>query len=324
MRLSARAEEVTEAGARFVVALAPVATWHTCLDVYLSLDGARSQLKCRCDGFGTLSVPLAKRATAWRERFPRVHSEWDSLNHLYGRSVDDMTALLMEDPDGAGDLVVAAGLPWFMALFGRDAILTALMALPFDRELAAGVLRTMARHQGAGTDLASEEEPGRILHEMRFGEIAARGGRRAYYGTVDATPLFVTLVAEAWRWGLARPEIEALLPNVRRALEWMRTFGDPEGDGYVEYVGQPGRGLSNQRWKDSREAIQFADGRLAEGAIALCEVQAYKYRALLDAADLLDALADQDEAERARREAADLAHRFRQDFWLESNRLPSP
>lgn len=162
VQLSGRIEELTEAGARFLMALAPGSSWHTCLDVYLNLDGTRSQPKCRCDALGTLSVPLAKRATAWRERFPRLHSARDSLNHLYGQS--DLAALLMEDPDGAGDLVVAAGLPWLMALFGRDAILTALIALPFDRELAAGVLRTLARHQGEREDEASEEQPGRILH----------------------------------------------------------------------------------------------------------------------------------------------------------------
>jgi plastocyanin len=151
------------------VTLAPGATWHTCLDVYLTLDGIRSRPKCRCDAFGTLADPLAERASAWHERLPRLRSAWDGLDHLYGRSIDDLAALLMEDPDGAGDLVVAAGLPWFMALFGRDAILTALMALPFDRELAAGVLRTLARHQGEREDEASEEQPGWILHEMRFG-----------------------------------------------------------------------------------------------------------------------------------------------------------
>jgi glycogen debranching enzyme len=227
----------------------------------------------------------------------------------------------MEDPDGSGDLSVAAGLPWFLALFGRDAILTALMVLPFDRELAAGVLRTLARNQGTRTDEASEEQPGRILHEMRSGEVAVRAGRRAYYGTVDATPLFVTLVAEAWRWGLAWPEVEALLPNVRRALEWMRTAGDPDRDGYLEYGS--GRGLRNQGWKDHWDSVQFADGRLAEGPIALCEVQGYRHRALRDAADLLEAAGDGAEAERLRLEAAELAERFRRDFWMESAGFPA-
>ena len=323
IRMSGRPAELSTSGAAFSVALAPGATWHTCLDVYLTLDGVRSRPRCRCDGFGTLTDPLAERAAGWRARLPRLRSAWDSLDHLYRRSVDDLAALLMEDPDGAGDLVVAAGLPWFMALFGRDAILTALMALPFDRELAAGVLRTLARHQGEREVVASEEQPGKILHEMRSGEVAARGGRRVYYGTVDATPLFVMLVAEAWRWGLGWGEVEALLPNVRRALEWMRSFGDADGDGYLEYPGRPGRGLRNQGWKDHRDAIQFADGTLAEGPIALCEVQGYRYRALRDAADLLEAAGEGQEAERLRREAAGLARRFRRDFWLEFSGFPA-
>ncbi|MGQ0669187.1 MAG: amylo-alpha-1,6-glucosidase, partial [Actinomycetota bacterium] len=247
----------------------------------------------------------------------------DELNHLYRQSVDDLTALLMNDPDGEGDLVVAAGLPWFMTLFGRDAILTALMVLPFDRDLARGILRTLARHQGEKEDEASEEQPGRILHEMRSGEVAALGGRRVYYGTVDATPLFVVLVAEARRWGLPQEQVHALLPHVRRALEWMRTYGDPDGDGYLEYPGRLDRGLRNQGWKDSGDAIQFADGTLAKGPIALSEVQGYKYRALLEAADLLDTSGDEIEAELARREATTLAERFRRDFWLEDIGYPA-
>jgi glycogen debranching enzyme len=323
IQVSARPEEVTGTAARFRVALAPGATWNNCLDVYVGADGERPRPKCGCDAFGTLADPLATRASTWRRRLPVLRSGWGALNHLYRRSMDDLAALLMEDPDGRGDLSVAAGLPWFLALFGRDAILTAWMALPFDRELAAGVLRTLARHQGTRVDDASEEHPGRILHEMRFGEVATRAGRRAYYGTVDATPLFVTLAAEAWRWGLPWAEAEALLPNVRRALEWMRTAGDPDGDGYVEYGGGAGRGLRNQGWKDHWDAVQFADGTLAEGPVALSEVQGYRYRALHDAADLLEAAGDGTGAERLRREAAELAARFRRDFWLESANYPA-
>lgn len=323
VRVEDRAAVLGETGASFAVALPPGATWHTSVEVSFRVDGERTQVGGRRHGLGTATGPLAGRARRWRGRLPRLDSEWDELNHLYRRGADDVAMLLMDDPDGAGDLVVAAGLPWFLALFGRDAILTALMALPFDRELAGGVLRTLARHQGAREDEASEEQPGRILHEMRFGEIATRGGRPVYYGSVDATPLFVTLVAEAWRWGLAWPDVQALLPHVGRALGWMRTSGDPDGDGYIEYAGRPGRGLRNQGWKDHWDAVQFADGRLAEGPIALCEVQAYKHRALLDAADLLAASGDAAGAERARGEAADLAKRFRRDFWLEAAGFPA-
>jgi glycogen debranching enzyme len=323
IRMSPRPDELLATAAAFISTLEPGATWHTSFDVYVTREGVRSRPKGHRNAFGALPNPLAERAAAWRARLPGLRSGWDDLDHLYRQSVDDLAALLMEDPDGAGDLVVAAGLPWFMALFGRDAILTSLMALPFDRELAAGVLRTLARHQGEKEDEASEEQPGKILHEMRFGDVAVRSGRRVYYGTVDATPLFVTLVAEAWRWGLDWTVVAALLPNVRRALEWMRTFGDPDGDGYLEYGGRAGPGLRNQGWKDHWDAVQFADGRLAEGPVALCEVQGYAYRALRDAADLFVAAGDLEEAERLRREAADLGERFRRDFWLESAGFPA-
>lgn len=323
VRLTARPEEITASGPRFRIALSPGETWHTCVEVCLNLGEERCLPRCRCDAFGTLPVPLARRAAAWRGTFPELRSHWDALNHLYRQSVDDLSALLMEDPDGEDDLVVAAGLPWFMTLFGRDAILTAFMTLPFDRELASGVLRTLARHQGEREDDASEEQPGKILHEVRFGEVAARGGRSVYYGSVDATPLFVMLVAEAWRWGLPWEAVEGLLPNVRRAVEWVRGPGDPDGDGYLEYAGRLDRGLRNQGWKDSWDAIQFADGRLAEGPVALCEVQGYKYRALLDAGELFSAAGEEADAELARQEAADLAGRFRRDFWVEEAGYPA-
>ncbi|HXM55413.1 MAG TPA: glycogen debranching N-terminal domain-containing protein [Candidatus Dormibacteraeota bacterium] len=318
VRLRGPVDELTEAGPAFALALAPGAAWRTCLDVHVHLDGERARL-----GGRDADDELDDRVHAWRARFPPLESAWDPLEHFYQQGVDDLASLLMLDPDGSGDLVVAAGLPWFMALFGRDAILASLMALPFDRELAAGVLRTLARHQGDREDAASEEQPGKILHEMRSGEIATHGGRHVYYGSVDATPLFVTLVAEAWRWGLDWPEVEPLLPNVRRALEWMRVFGDGDGDGYIEYSGRAGAGLRNQGWKDHFDAIQFADGRLAEGPIALCEVQAYQHRALLDAADLLEAAGDVAEAAALRKRAAALAARFQRDFWMEAAGFPA-
>lgn len=323
VRLSARPEEISESGASFRVEIGPGEIWHTCVEVCVNVGAVRCVPRCRCDTFGTLPNRLARRAAEWRGRFPEVTAGLDALNHLYRQGVDDLGALLMEAPDGSGDLTVAAGLPWFMTLFGRDALLTALMALPFDRELASGVLRTLARHQGREDDEASEEQPGKILHEVRLGAVAAATGRRAYYGTVDATPLFVILVAEARRWGLDREEVDALLPTVRAALAWMRGPGDPDGDGYLEYPGRTDRGLRNQGWKDSWDAVRFADGRLAEGPIALAEVQGYTYRALLDAAELLEDAGHPAGSERARREARGLAGRFRRDFWMEEAGFPA-
>lgn len=323
VRFTARPQEISGTGARFDLTIPPGGSWRTCVEVCLDAGEHRCVPGHGCDAFGAVASPVARRAAAWRARFPDLRTGSDALNHLYSQGVDDVAALLLESRDEHRELIVAAGLPWFMTLFGRDAILTALMVLPFDRELATGVLRTLARRQGRVQDADADEQPGKILHEVRFGEVAAQTGRTTYYGTVDATPLFVTLVAEAWRWGVDREEVEALLPNVRAALEWMRTWGDPDGDGYLEYPGTPGRGLRNQGWKDSWDAVQFADGRLAEGPIALAEVQGYAYRALLDAADLLEAVADPAEARRARREAKALAERFRRDFWMEDAAYPA-
>lgn len=282
VRLSRKPDEITGSGSRYQIRLEPQQTWRTCLAVCLSFGDQRCVPKFDCDAFGTLAAPLARRAHEWREAFPELRSASGHLEHLYQQGVDDLASLLMRPENGSQDLVVAAGLPWFMTLFGRDALLTALMVLPFDQELPRGVLRTLARHQGQAEDGGCAEQPGKILHEMRYGELALRGGQNVYYGSVDATPLFVILAAEARRWGLAWSDIQDLLPHVRAALGWMRDYGDSDGDGYLDYPGQPGQGLRNQGWKDSPDAIQFRDGRLAEGPIALAEVQGYAYRARLD------------------------------------------
>jgi len=180
-------------------------------------------------------------------------------------------------------------------------------------------VQTLARFQGAEVDPRSEEEPGRILHEMRFGEAPslALGGGSIYYGTADATPLFVMLLGELRRWGLARELVEELLPNARRAIEWIEQFGDRDGDGYVEYLRATDRGLANQGWKDSWDGVRYHDGRVAVAPIALCEVQAYVYGAYLAWAHFAHERGDTATYERYRARAAALKERFNQDFWLE-------
>ncbi len=171
-----------------------------------------------------------------------------------------------------------------MALFGRDSILTSWMLLPLDSSLTVGTLQTLADHQGALTDALTEEQPGRILHEIRFGHTAVDltlGGSRVYYGTADATSLFVMLLGELARWGGDPTVIEELLPHADRALDWIENVGDRDGDGFVEYQRGTDQGLVNQGWKDSWDGISFADGRLPTGPIALAEVQAYTYAAFL-------------------------------------------
>ncbi|WP_433216160.1 glycogen debranching N-terminal domain-containing protein [Dactylosporangium sp. CS-047395] len=212
----------------------------------------------------------------------RVTADDRRLDALVRAGVQDLDAL--RRTDGA-DAYYAAGSPWYLTLFGRDALWTARLALPLGHDVAAGTLRALAARQGTEHDPATEEEPGRILHELRRPD-AAPTFPPVYYGTIDATPLFVTTVAEAYRWGLPAATARSLLPNVRRALAWLTAH-----DGFLAHH-TDGPGLTNQGWKDSDEAIQHADGRPARGPIALSEVQAYAYRAALDAAWLLEQLAD--------------------------------
>jgi glycogen debranching enzyme len=200
------------------------------------------------------------------------------------------------------------------------------MLLPTGTRLAAGTLRTLARRQGLRTDPNSGEAPGKIMHELRYGGLfAVRGGAEpvAYYGTVDATPLWIVLLHDAWRWGLPEAEVAALLPHLRRALDWLAEHADPDGDGFLEYLDLSGRGLANQGWKDSGDAVRFRDGRLATGPIALCEVQGYAYQAARAACALLTAF-DLPDAQRWADYADGLARRFRERFWVDGPDGPYP
>ena len=239
---------------------------------------------------------------------PRVETDFEDLRKVVARSAEDLGALRIFDPDYPERTVVAAGAPWFMTLFGRDSLLTSWMALLVDPDLAKGVLQTLARFQGTKVDPRQDEEPGKILHEMRFGEAPSLslGGGDVYYGSADATPLFVMLLGELRRWGLAPDVVDALLPAADRALAWIEEYGDKDGDGYVEYRRASDRGLANQGWKDSWNAIRFADGRLARPPIALCEVQGYVYAAYLARAHFADEAGDAELAVDYRARANDL------------------
>ena len=262
------------------------------------------------------AVPL-RRLASWEATVPRLVSDDSRLARVVEQSLEDIAALRIFDEGHPERTVVAAGAPWFMTLFGRDSLLTAYMCLPFAPELAVGVLNSLADLQGKVDDRESEEQPGRIVHELR-----RRGGggpfsnSTRYYGTVDATPLFVMLAAEAWRWGaLQGDELKALMPAVDAAMEWILTEGDTDGDGFVEYARRSSNGLQNQGWKDSWDGITFADGSLADSPIALAEVQGYCYAAHLGVAELCEALDRADDAQRSRDRAATLRQRFNEAFW---------
>ncbi|MEU3348940.1 glycogen debranching N-terminal domain-containing protein [Streptomyces sp. NPDC006700] len=262
-------------------------------------------------------------------RTPVLRSADRGLDRWLEQSLADLDRLRLTDPRSPGDRpdqFLAAGAPWFLTLFGRDSLWAARMLLPLGTELAAGTLRTLARRQGGVDDPASEEQPGKILHEVRrdtssFSDTFSLPP--VYYGTVDATPLWISLLHDAWRWGLAPEQVERMLPHAESALAWMRDQGEAGGDGFLKYVDQSGRGLANQGWKDSGDSIRYRDGSLARPPIALCEVQAYAYEAARGGAALLRSFGrpGADEWE----EWADrLATRFRERFWVEDEGGPYP
>jgi glycogen debranching enzyme len=294
--------------------------WRACTEVHPVIEGKTIDPRYLCGQPVDRAAP-AERLARWRRQVPQVDTDHEGFENVLKRSAEDLGALRIFDPDFPERVVVAAGAPWFMTVFGRDSLITSWMALLVDPDLALGVLQTLARFQGTDIDPRSDEQPGRILHEMRFGEAPSLslGGGSIYYGTADATPLFVMLLGELRRWGLAREAVEELLPNAERALEWIERFGDVDGDGYVEYHRATDRGLVNQGWKDSWDGIRYADGTVATAPIALCEVQAYVYSAYLARAHFAQEAGDQATFDRFRAKATQLKVDFNRDFWLEES-----
>jgi glycogen debranching enzyme len=245
-----------------------------------------------------------------------ISSSNEHLNRWVDRSRSDLNMMMTRTPQG---LYPFAGVPWFDAVFGRDGIITALSVLWANPIMARGVLACLAASQARQVDQRRDAEPGKILHEARGGEMAALGevpfGR--YYGSVDATPLFVMLAAAYYERSADLDFIREIWPNVESALQWMDTFGDPDGDGLVEYLRRSSHGLANQGWKDSGDSIFHADGALAEGPIALCEVQGYAFAARRGAALLARALGREDVSDRLLRQAATLQDLFERQFWIE-------
>lgn len=291
--------------------------WHTTVEVLPYTHGEQLRPPFGLDRPMEHTRP-SRRMQDWRSGVPTVDSDWPTLQGVLDCSLEDLGALRIVDPRRPELDVVAAGAPWFMALFGRDSLITSWLALGWDLGLARGTLHTLARIQGRRLDLLSEEEPGRILHEVRLGmeEHRALGGSSVYYGSVDATPLFVIVLDAAARWGLPAAEIAELLPAADRALQWVEECGDVDGDGFVEYRRKTDRGLRNQGWKDSEDSITFRDGHQANGPIALAEVQAYVYGAYQARARLARALQDQTTAARCEQRALALRDHFDAAFWM--------
>jgi glycogen debranching enzyme len=266
--------------------------------------------------FAEAAARTSAEDLARKDGEPRLASSNRLFNAWLSRSQSDLRMLLSPTPQGEYPY---AGIPWYSTPFGRDGLITALQFLWLRPEVARSVLSFLAATQADRSLPERDAEPGKILHEMRRGEMAALGEIPfdRYYGTVDATPLFVILAGAYEERSGDLAFIREIWPHVERALDWIDHFGDVDGDGFVEYASRASRGLSNQGWKDSHDAIFHADGRLAEGPIALCEVQAYVYRAKLEAARLAERLGDPDRAIELRLAADTLREKFERAFWVE-------
>jgi len=302
---------------RFALELEPRQRWDLRVDVVPGLQGQEVAAAQADRRFGDELARVRDSLAAWELRVPQLRASWDALEHSFVQSVADLAALRMRDGYAAGNLP-AAGMPWFMAVFGRDTIITSLQTLLFGPELARGALRVLAELQALEDDPHTDAEPGKIVHEVRHGK-AARVWFSRYYGTLDATPLFLILLSEVWRWTADAALIRELREPALRALDWIDNHGDLDGDGFVEYQRRSERGLENQSWKDSYDSQRFADGRIAESPIAPCEVQGYVYDAKRRMAELArDVWRDRALAERLEGEADALAKRFNDAFWVDA------
>jgi glycogen debranching enzyme len=296
-------------GLTFSVELGPHAEWTAVLDV--TLGGLFGPDRSRRS--------VGKDVDAWLKRAPELHTSWPTLERTYERSLVDLAALRFYPMIAPGEAVPAAGLPWFMALFGRDSIITSLQALPFAPELAETTLRVLGMRLGTRVDDFRDEEPGKVLHESRMGELTAFEERphSPYFGSADATPLFLILLDEYERWTGRQVLVRELERAARAALEWIDRYGDRDGDGYIEYQRKRKTGLENQCWKDSWNSIVFADGSMSKLPRACCEIQGYAYDAKVRCARLARRVwNDPDLAKRLERQAAELKRRFNRDFWV--------
>ena len=312
--------KVDRNGLTFTVRLKPQASWQTELDVVPVL-GSYAKAGVMTAAQRRSKLTMEQDLRRWLDDAPRVECDWEPLKATYRRSLIDMAALRFSPPVAGGASLPAAGLPWFMTMFGRDSIFTSLQAVPFAPDLAATTLRALGAWQGTGLDDFRDEDPGRILHEMRYGEMTAFEERphSPYYGSADATPLYVVLLDEYERWTGDRRTVRELEHEARAALNWIDEYADLLGTGYVWYQRRNEKtGLENQCWKDSWDSISYRDGRLPGFPRATCELQGYAYDAKLRGARLARLVwKDPDFADRLEREAADLKRRFNRDFWVE-------
>ena len=310
---------LTERGLSFRVRLPAHQSWTTKIDVR-AVNNVR---RARANGGQSAAFDGSKRTESlrkWVDGAPQLISSSRSLEETYRRSLLDLAALRFVSPLTPGNVMPAAGLPWFMAMFGRDSLITSFQALPFLPELAKTTLRTLAALQARTVDPFRDAEPGKILHELRLGEMTAFEERphSPYYGSADSTPLFLILLDEYHRWTGDDELVRSLEREARKAVRWIDEYGDRDQDGYIEYERRIEKtGLDNQCWKDSWDSIAFSNGTIAPTPRATCELQGYAYDAKVRAARLARELfGDEAWAAKLEREAGELKRRFNRDFWI--------
>ncbi|MCI0353379.1 MAG: hypothetical protein L0Z53_28505 [Acidobacteriales bacterium] len=304
--------------ARWVLKLEPLKKVHLSLTVTAFVEGARPSQNSKRSRKGDFHTNLEQRRHAfagWASSSTHFNSSNDVFDATLNTAIEDFHALQI--PDG-NEHVIAAGIPWFATLFGRDSIIAAYQSLALNPKLAVDTLRVLARYQGTTKNDWRDEEPGKILHEFRTGEMTRSGEMPfgPYYGSVDATPLFLILLSETFNWTANEELIRELHPAAHRALEWIDRYADLDGDGFIEYQRRSAKGLVNQGWKDSWDGIMHRDGTVARPPIALVEVQGYVYDAKYRMASVMRACGDIPTANRLKREAAILAKQIDKAFWM--------
>ena len=291
---------------------------HETKTVSLTVEPIVGQSRAAPADFDEVVHGLRHSYEDWEHECTRIRTDNELFDQLLVRGLRDLRALYTKT-DGGG--IIAAGIPWYVAAFGRDTLITAHQMLMLSPGPARDSLQVLAGHQGTKVNDWRDEEPGKILHEIRKGELAGAGllPHTPYFGSVDATPWFLILLAQYFRWTNDLGFVKEMLPAAEAALRWIDEYGDLDGDGFVEYRSRSSRGLRNHGWKDAHDSVMHADGSMAEPPIALAEVQAYVYMARTRMADVYSALEDYERAVRLRDQATVLRRRFQEAFWVEED-----
>jgi glycogen debranching enzyme len=305
----------------FDIVLKPGQAWHRCL-IYDLVDGSKSTRASKECTHSSAKSGHSRNMDEWQQTVLKIETSNEEFYRCYTQGVQDMAALRLP-LQGTDHMVFvpAAGLPWFVALFGRDTLIVSLQTMIVYPEFAAGTLEVLGQYQATKRDDYRDAEPGKILHELRYGELAHFKliPHTPYYGTADATPLYLIALHSAWRATGDRTLIERHLPNAEACLTWIDKYGDGDGDGFQEYQTRSTAGYENMAWKDSGDSVMYPDGQLVRGPKALCELQGYVYDAWLRMAEVYDELDNKRHANALRKKAARLFKKFNKDFWDEKS-----